>query len=306
LAGVEPPFLAYPTGAPRRWVRLPRIADQHAQASRALILQAAASVELGRVIVLGAGRCQEIPLAELLGRFRHVTLNDLDDSLLRAALAEPGLDPERAAAVERLVADLTGSVDRFAHALAASLEPSGLTAPAAVERLAETAAAWQPPVLNLGRRYDLVIASCVLCQLHVAASARALALFEARFPGRGPLLRRSALWTGALYALARRMEDVFIDGLHGLVAPGGRIYLSDTVRCCFIQATAEGPWITDGAYRMTRTPDLADYLDARFSIEHRAQWHWVVGPPQDPGQVGKLFEVQGMVVSVAEAPSRPA
>ncbi len=205
-------------GGPRRWVRLSPISCSHRQSSRGMILRAAGRVRPGRAIALGAGRCREIPLAELADRFEHVTLVDVDAAMLDDALTSSGLEGARAARVERRVADLTGVTDRFLEGVDGGL---AATPEEAVARLARLAQDTQPEAFAADGTYDLVVASCVLCQLHLGACHGAASRFAARFPDRVPLLSQSSAWFHALYGLARRMEDAFVEALYGLVAPGG-------------------------------------------------------------------------------------
>ena len=62
-----------------------------------MILRASEPLAGGQAIVLGAGRCQEIPLSVLAERFPDLTLNDHDASLLDDAIRASGLSEERAA-----------------------------------------------------------------------------------------------------------------------------------------------------------------------------------------------------------------
>jgi hypothetical protein len=265
-----------------------------------MILDAAGDVEPGRAIILGAGRSEEIPLAELVSRFDRVILNDRDGSLLEAGIARSGLDRDQAATVERRVADLTGVSDQFLHDLDRGLRsfPDD-SAEAAIDWLAHQAEAVRPETFATGETYDLVIASCVLCQLHLPACNGAIALFGARFPGQVEPLRQSPRWFQAIYGLARRMEAGFLESLHGLVAKKGRIYLSDTVQGAFLHPVPGGGWMTDGLYRMTRTTQLSDDLDPRFRVENQGRWHWIVEAPDPSGAIGRLYNVQALVLSVA-------
>jgi hypothetical protein len=77
--------------------------------------------------------------------------------------------------------------------------------------------------------------------------------------------------------------------LHEWAGRRGRVYLSETVRVWFIRASAQGGWLTDGTYGMTRTTRLADYLDHRFQVHAQGSWYWIVDRPYQPGEVGKLF-----------------
>jgi hypothetical protein len=102
-----------------------------------------------------------------------------------------------------------------------------------------------------------------------------------------------------MFGLARRMEETSVDALHGMVAPRGRIYFSDTVQGALLHEDPEGKgWLSDGFLRMTRTPQLCDYLDARFRIERAGRWLWVMPPSEQEGRAGRLYRVQALVLAV--------
>ena len=239
----EIPLVAFPTGNPPRWIQVAPAVDRHGQESRRMILAAAEQVLPEQAIVLGAGLCQEIPLRELVLRFRRITMNDLDKTLLEQAVKNANLTAEQVGKLDMQVTDLTGAADLFVQEAAQCLEK--IAEPnAAMGRLAEVAEAIRPTVLEDAAKYDLVIASCVLCQLHVASYNRVVRLFAAKFPGHERELGQSQPWSQAVYNCARRMEAAFMTGLHRLVTPNGRIYLSDTVQVAFVHGTPNGQWAT--------------------------------------------------------------
>ena len=218
-AYAHPPVLLEPPGA-RNWVQISPADCKHHYASRGMILEAAKRVTPGQTIILGAGRCQEIPLVELAERFERVILNDHDESLLVEGLKASGLVGDLESRIQPFVADLTGVTGDFLRRVSEYL-PSSSDPESAAGELAAIAEAARPKVIDTGQTYDLVIASCVLCQLHVDACNRASELFEARFPGHGQFLRRCESWFQAVYRMARRFEQNFIDTTYSLVAPGG-------------------------------------------------------------------------------------
>ena len=144
-------------------------------------------------------------------------------------------------------------------------------------------------------------ASCTITWLHGAA-----ARFEARYPGQGELLRTSDAWTRSLHDLARRIEERFVDDLAQLVAPGGRVYLSESVQMCYVTLAADGGWTSPGTYRMLRTKDLADYVRGKFTVVERDRWEWVVNAPAKTGDVGTAVRRAGAGAGAAVAwRSRP-
>jgi len=283
--------------SPPRLYRLTPIADKHREESCRMILSAAAEVPNGRAIVLGAGKCAEIPLIELALRFKTLMLNDIRPDLVRQAIDCCVLSPELRERIEIDDEDLTGLTEPVAAELARELALP--TSPEnAIGRMAQVLSRTPSNKSLEVVSYDLVVASCLLTQLHTAAAGHGQRLFAGRFPDQEKELTESDVWKDAVYALARRMEADFMDRLTRLVAPGGRIFLSETVQVCFVQGTEQGDWSTAGTFRMTRTRDLADYLDARFRIEARGGWTWVISPPTKPGETGRAFDVQGLVLSL--------
>ncbi len=298
----EPPIVAFGAGGPRRWIRLTPVPCQHVRSSGALIDLASSSVRPGEAIVLGAGRCQEIPLGAMVDRFHRVTLVDQSAGLLEEAVTSRGLGVDQNKKIQTIITDMTGVTAGFLGQVAERLDlPGDLSAELAAEGIASLAESIEPAPFTTGQRYDLVVASCVLCQLHLETCNRTIALFARKFPGQEAVLRQSPAWIHALYGLARRMEETFLEALYGLAAPAGRIYLSDTVQSAFLHPTPEGDWITDGVYRMTRTVRLSDYLDNRFRIEREGSWHWIIEPSKSAGMVGRIYNTQGLVLSLLPA-----
>jgi hypothetical protein len=130
----------------------------------------------------------------------------------------------------------------------------------------------------------------------------AVRLYGERFPQEVDAFRQSQQTATAFFDLARTMERRWIDWLTTITARHGRIFASESVQMCFIEP-GEGPdaanqWSTVGTLRMTRTTNLADYFDGRFQVQQADRWNWVIDPPQKPGQRGRLFDVQGLILSL--------
>jgi len=254
----------------------------------------------GRAVVLGAGHANDIPLAELVARFGQVTLNDVELAPLGHAMAAAKIDQTSRQKVITHVGDLTGItaalLAKIGAVVDAGTEPSAVIEQMAVLAAGQTAAGMFP-----NGKFDLVVASCVLSQLHFGLVHGAREAFAKRFPNDVQALATSERWAGAVYQLARRAEKQFIDDLHALVADQGLIYLSESVQMCYVELTHSGQWKTEGTWRMLRTKDLADYVDSRFTITPRGRWDWVVARPETVGQTGRLFDVQALVLRRAPA-----
>ncbi len=270
------------------------VENVHPQESQRLIGQAASQVQPRQVIILGAGRCEEIPLRPLAERFEHLVLIDQDRSLLQQGLTNWDLTAEHRKKIELQERDLTGLSSSLLDAVTQHLQ-TVTDAAEAIERMITSVDQLQPQPFGDSTGYDLVVASCVLSQLHIWACNRPLRHFAAKFPGKQ--LSDSLTWVQAMYRLARRMEKAFIDELGEMVLPGGRVYFSDTIQCFFVNYLDGSRWVTEGAYRMTDTLQLPDYLDKRFGVQERANWYWVIDPPQAPGQTGRVFSVQALILS---------
>lgn len=276
------------------YVRNPVPCQQVAE-SKKLILAAAEWAQPGSALILGAGHCAELPLKELAERFEKITINDVDNAVLEEGLAAANLTEAERAKFTIQIADLTGVTEslvaRLEDILRENRDPQ--VAIEAMSHLLDTALVAGMPITG---KYDLVIASCVLSQLHFGLLHRARLAFDKQFPGQDKLLADSVRWTSALFAMARRMEHKFIDDLAAHVAPGGFIYLSDSTQMCYVRGTSAGKWETEGTYRMLRTRYITDYLDQRFVSVGRERWDWVVSPPQQSGDVGRVYDVQGVVL----------
>ncbi len=269
---------------------------QQVQQSRRLIL-AAAEARGGAVLVLGAGRCAEIPLAELAVQFERVTINDINAAELEQGIAAAHLDEAARAKLDVRVGDLTNATDRLLDKIDGVLDESG-EADAAIEAMAQLLDDEPLAGMPLEGKYDLIVASCVLSQLHFRLLHSASEAFERRFPGAAERLATNVRWTSALYDMARRMEARFIDDLIAHLAEHGLIYLSDSPQLCYIKLTPDGKWETEGTYRLLRSKELGDYLDRRFAVIAQGRWHWIVSPPEKPGDEGRLFDVQAVVLRV--------
>jgi hypothetical protein len=281
------------------------IACRHREESHRVILRAADMVPQKRAVVLGGGPCEEIPLVALLQQFDEVLLNDLDESPVKRAIDALPKDTGLRGKVSVSIADLTGATADALSRVDQTLLESDTPASAATA-IARALDAVRPEPFPIAGRYDLVVCSCVLVQLHVALTSGTAERFAARFPGQADVLAESTDWQSALARLARRMEERFVDDLANLVTDTGLVYLSESVQVCFLQLAPDGRWQTPGTYRMTRTTDLADYVAARFEVIGRARWEWVVDAPQTATDSGRLFDVQALVLRpLAHAAGQP-
>jgi hypothetical protein len=271
------------------------IACRHREESRRMILRAASMTPPGEAIILGGGACDEIPLAELLERYTSVTLNDENEAALTTAVESLPADDNLRSKLRIQVADLSGMTESaLQHIDEAILHAA--TPEAAAEAMAAAITRVKPAPLPIVGRFDLIVCSCVLSQLHFSLTHGAAARFAARFSGHEDVLQESEPWTAALQRVARDMEERLIAHLATVITDDGLLYLSESAQVCFLQLAPDGRWQTQGTYRMLRTKDLADYVSERFEIVGRNRWEWVVKAPQTANDTGRLFDVQALVL----------
>ncbi len=278
-------------------VRLPAIADEHPHRSRELILQAAEQAFAGAAtsgpsaIVLGVGRGNELPLMELGARCERLLLCDMDAAAIQVAARATQVQGRQLQTREVDLIGITADMVKQCHdAMISAGSPS-----VAIDELTKIFAEATPQQPELGGPFDLVVASCLPTQLSVAAINQASAAFVARFPRDKAQLDAHAGWLAALDGFARRCERMLFDLLHALASHRGRIYLSESIQVCFVQLGPSGEWLTPGAYRMTRTLDLADEVDDRFAVEARGTWAWVAAVPT-VNERGRVFVIQALVL----------
>jgi hypothetical protein len=98
--------------------------------------------------------------------------------------------------------------------------------------------------------------------------------------------------------LSWRLQAAFLEHLLGLVAPGGQIYVADTVQVGQVYARPAGGWRTPGWYRMTRERFLAAMLPPSARPLHGGQWPYVVAEPS-PEDAGLVYNVHAVVMTRA-------
>jgi hypothetical protein len=110
----------------------------------------------GRVLVLGAGNCNDLDLPRLLARFTEVHLVDLDDDALRQAVARQGVQNAPSLKLHG-GHDLTGVWDSLDQLSTERPDP------ALLEKTLEYAA--RPRLTGVNGPFELVVSTCVLSQL---------------------------------------------------------------------------------------------------------------------------------------------
>ncbi len=197
----------------------------HIEKSRHRILEAAELVEEARTaLVLGAGKCREIPLERLARKFDRVVLVDLDGPSMREAVAR--LPEELRAKIEVRVSDVTSFAQPLMEATSRIVEG----AQSADEAFTELGALYRE--MDALRRYpelpraDLVISSLVLSELARYPRTYTAQLVKEKFDA------DLSEWSGYrdLWRNLRTFASMDHAELLGrFIRPGGAVYFADTV-----------------------------------------------------------------------------
>lgn len=199
--------------------------QSHIERSQLGILEAARLVRRrGTALVLGAGRCWEIPLRELASEFDRVVLVDLDEPSMTAAVST------LPAALQRKVRIRVSDVTSFAESLMAATARVVEQAQTAAEAFVALESLYDR--IELLRRLpdlpqaDLVISSLVLSELVRYPSTYTARLVAQKFD------QDLGAWRGygSLWRSMRAHATVdHAEMLARLGGPGSVVYFADTV-----------------------------------------------------------------------------
>ena len=277
-----------------QWVRLDDVCDDHVDRSTAFVRDAMQRCSHNSVLILGVGAGRELPLTEIAETFDRVVLVDINrEELDQAHAAVQAVNTN----CEALSVDLTGLSESIELVIGQVLDAAGDPGSGA-DLVAAITESLAPTPWDYQDQFDLVIASCVLSQLHVHLSDMILQMFQHRFPGYEPVLLDYERYQAALYQLARLTESQFMEHVNQLIAPGGRMFLSATMFVSFIHQTDQG-LMTEGYFSMLKSRELKDYVDDTMTVERSGNWHWVVNQPINAGDAGRLYGVQGLLLTKA-------
>lgn len=289
-------FAVLSNGQSSSGLELLTVEDQHKQASKQLIMIAAGQVLGSRVSILGAGRCEEIPLADLVERFPSIVLHDLTQSVLETGVERACITAHQAERISFLLGELNGFEDAEVEQVLAGIDDAP-SLQHAMQLISYNLNKVTPTAFVLPQQADLLIASCVLSQLHIPFLSQVVAEFEQRFPEKTSALLADESWTRASLALAGRLEQAFIEMLRRSVAKDGRVYLSATTHLIQYHVADDGRFLSPGMLRATRQPTLADYVDGAFRIERQEEWWWDANPTRLQDYAGHGFRVEGAILS---------
>jgi hypothetical protein len=236
----------------------------------AVVNAALATRERGRLCVLGAGNCNDLPLAELARRAGEIHLVDVDEEALERGLGRAERRGDAAGLGVRVV--LCGGVELTGIA-ARLVDGSESDASAIVE------GALAGPPLTFGQDFDVVVSSCALTQL-IALPVHAL--------GEGhPDLTRVvlAVRTGHLRLMARLLRPgghavLITDVVSSDTTPALLDAADETLPRVLAEAVAGGNFFTGVNPLALRAVMRGDAWLAVNAVadELVGPWTWRVGP----------------------------
>src|SRR5579885_1803712 len=292
-------------GARRReWLR--QHAPQHLQQCATLMLQAlrlrgpAAS---RCTLVLGAGACTEIPLAELACASDEVVLADLDQSAMqqgRDELPSPALRKR----VRLVQADLSGGVSSHLHQLVRQRDWHKLAAAGAqpffdaVAQCLEDCFVPDPPQIQqlFPGESGLVISSLLVSQLFSYPILDLLDMVDQVAPALQGEQERHRRYQDAAQAFRIRIIKAHLHLLRTLLDLDGVIVLISDGRgfACNVYGTDHD---TKHARSIPLVPHaFFDLVSETFTVLEEARWQWLTDLPEKE-RPGRGYEVVGYIAT---------
>jgi len=293
-------------GARRRaWLR--EHSPQHLQQCAMLILSALGQRQPGAspgTLVLGAGACTEIPLAELASRSDEVVLADFDLASMRQAWEELE-SPALRRRVRLLECDLTGGVSAKLHRLLARQRWDALIAQGAravfdtAATCLEQCAIPDPPQLDtLGAgEFGLVISSLTLSQLFSYPLLDVLDHVQQLAPTYLNEQEHHHRYQQAAQDFRVRVIQSHLHLLRELLDTGGlAVLLSDARGFAFnVSGTDHDAEHRRAIPLVPRVfPELVSGIFTMMQEEH---WEWITDLPEKD-KFGRGYEVVGYILSV--------
>jgi len=254
-------------------------------------------------LVLGAGACTEIPLADLARRSDDVILADLDLLSMEQARSELAFAAMRHA-VRLLKCDLTGGISPALHRLLAQQRWSDLVSQgaravfdAAAQCLDECAIP-DPPVIDglFPGDAGVVISSLTLTQLFSYPLLDIIDHVQQLDPALVGEQERHHRYQDAAQSFRTRVILAHLHLLRSLVDNGGLIVLLSDIRGFAFNVTG-----TDHDAEHRRTMPLVprvfpERVRDTFAIVEERRWEWIADLPERD-KPGRGYEVVGYVLA---------
>jgi hypothetical protein len=299
------------TQGARRRELLRQISPRHLEQSAALMLSGLRQRDYGAspaVVVLGAGACTEIPLADIARASDEVVLVDLDlPSMLQA---RGGLSAGSLRRRVRLVeGDISGEVSARLKRLL-DRQPWPTLVPRGAQAVFDAAASCleqcdvpDPPALETleAAGFGLVISSLVLTQLFSYPLLDILDHVQRVAPQLLGEQERHRRYQDAAQTLRLRIIRAHLHLLRSLLDSGGRVVLLTDARGFVFDVYNDRDFMGadhGSAHRrsMSLVPrTFSDLVRANFTIMEEGHWNWLADLPSGD-KLGRGFEVVGYVM----------
>lgn len=287
----------------REWLR--QYSPQHLEHCSTLIrhgLQARSRSASAGVVILGAGACTEVPLAELARAADEVVLVDLDASSM-----QQGHDELSSAALRKrvrlLAADISGGVSTNLHTLLDkqpwdSLITQGASAvfDAAADCLEQCAVPDPPEFASIGEgEFGLVISSLVLSQLYSYPLLDILDHVQRLAPQLLGEQERHHRYQEASQDFRLRVIQAHLHLLRSLVDVDGVVVLLYDMRG-FVFEVYGTEHDTEHRRAIPLVPrTLPNLIRDNFTVQEEAKWEWLTDLPEKE-RLGRGYEVAGYVL----------
>ena len=294
-------------GAQRRaWLR--QHSPQHLQHCASLMLLALQKRQRSAsrsTLVLGAGACTEVPLAELARDSDEVVLADYDLASMRQGrdeLTTPALRKR----VRLLACDISGGVSTDLNRLIKQqswdkLVPQGarIVFDAAANCLEQCSVPDPPEIEGLhAGEFGVVASSLLLSQLFSYPLLDILDHVQRIARGYLGEQERHRRYQEAAQAFRVRVIEAHLHLLRELVDMGGIVVLLSDVRG-FVFDVFDTEH--DGQHRRTLPivpRGLTELVRESFTVLEESEWEWITDLPEQ-GKLGRGYEVGGYVLSSA-------
>ena len=255
------------------------------------------------IVVLGAGACTEVPIAELARAVGddELLLVDVDAAAMeqgRNEIASPALRRH----VRLVAADITGGVSANLNSLMEQRPWHKLIAQgahgvfdAAAECLEQCAVPDPPELANVGSGFGVVISSLVLSQLFSYPLLDVLDYVQRIAPQMVGEQERHRRYQDAAQAFRIRVIQAHLHLLRSLLDIGGVVVLLSDIRGFVF--TVYG---TDHDAQHRRTMPLVprtlpDMIRENFTIVEESNWEWLSDLPEKE-RLGRGYEVAGYIL----------
>jgi hypothetical protein len=287
----------------RQWLR--EHAPQHLEhctqfIARGLKLRSAASSQ--STVVLGAGACTEVPLAELVRASDEVVLVDLDLVSLLRGRDELTVASQRKR-VRLIQGDISGNVSASFNKLIQALDWSALRnhgAAALFDKVAsclERCPVPDPPELETLARDScgLVVSSLVVSQLFSYPLLDALDAIQQHAPDLLVEQERHRRYQEATQNFRVRLIRAHLHLLRSLLDQGGVVVLLSDIRGFAFQVMGTDH---DAVHRqmLPLVPRIfPELIQESFEIVQEGQWEWISDLPTKE-HPGRGYEVVGYIL----------